>query len=57
MEHNLVDEVRLTIYPVVLGDGERLFVETSDKKPLRLVDNKRLGNGLAFLTYKLVRDA
>ena len=38
MEHELVDELRLKIYPVALGAGERLFGETSDKKPMRLVD-------------------
>ena len=57
MEHDLVDELRLTIYPVVLGAGERLFGETSDKKPMRLVDTQTVGDGLAFLTYTLVRDA
>jgi hypothetical protein len=41
----------------VLGAGERLFGETSDKKPMRLVDTKTIGDGLAFLTYKFVRDA
>ena len=40
MEHDLVDELRLKIFPVVLGAGERLFGETSDKKPMRLVDNR-----------------
>ena len=53
----LADELRLTIYPVVLGAGERLFGETSDKKPMRLVDIKTIGDGLAFLTYMFVRDA
>lgn len=57
MEHDLVDELRLTVYPVVLGAGERLFGETSDKKPLRLVDVKTIGDGLPFLTYEVVRDA
>ena len=57
IEHDLADELRLTIYPVVLGAGERLFGETSDKKPMRLVDTKTIGDGLAFLTYKFVRDA
>ncbi len=57
MEHDLVDELRLMVYPVVLGAGERLFGETSDKKPVRLVDTRIVGDGLAFLTYKLVRDA
>ena len=57
IEHDLVDELRLVVYPVVLGAGERLFGETSDKKPMRLVDTKTIGDGLVFLTYEIVRDA
>jgi dihydrofolate reductase len=51
IEHDLVDEPRLMIYPFVLGVGERLFGQTSDKKPVRLVDTRTVGDGLAFLTY------
>ncbi len=57
MEHDLVDELRLKIFPVVLGAGERLFGETSDKKPMRLVDTQTVEAGVAFLTYERVRDA
>jgi dihydrofolate reductase len=57
LEHDLVDELRLVVFPVVLGAGERLFGETSDKKPMRLVDIRTVGDGLAFLTYRPVRDA
>jgi dihydrofolate reductase len=56
IEHDLVDELRLKIFPVVLGEGERLFGETSDKKPMRLVDTQTLADGVAFLTYELVRE-
>jgi dihydrofolate reductase len=52
LEHGLVDELRLMVYPVVLGDGKRLFGETSDKKPLRLVDSKIVGDGVAILVYQ-----
>jgi dihydrofolate reductase len=57
MEHDLVDELRLKIFPVVLGAGERLFGGTSDKKPLRLLDAQTVEGGIAYLTYELVRDA
>jgi len=57
MEHDLVDELRLKIYPVVLGAGERLFGETSDKRPMRLVDTRTIDGDVAFLTYERVRDA
>jgi dihydrofolate reductase len=55
--HDLVDELRLVVFPVILGAGERLFGEISGKKPMRLVDTKTIGDGLAFLTYQLVRGA
>ncbi|MCW2663265.1 MAG: deaminase-reductase domain protein [Mycobacterium sp.] len=54
IEHDLVDELRMFIYPFVLGAGERLFGETSAKKPMRLVDTRAVGDGLAFLTYQPV---
>jgi len=57
IEHDLVDELRLMIIPVVLGAGERLFGESSDKKPMRLVDSQTIDNGVAFLTYEPVRGA
>ena len=57
MEHDLVDELRMMIYPVVLGAGERLFDELPDKKAVRLVDTKAVGDGVAILTYELVRNA
>jgi dihydrofolate reductase len=54
MEHDLADELRLMIHPVVLGAGERLFGGTGDKKPVRLVATRTVGDGAALLTYELV---
>ena len=52
LEHDLVDELRLMVFPVVLGTGKRLFGETSDKKRLRLADSKTVGDGVEILTYE-----
>jgi len=54
LEHDLVDELRLKIFPVVLGAGERFFGETSDKKPLRLVDSQTVEGDVVVLTYERV---
>jgi dihydrofolate reductase len=52
IEHDLVDELRLMMYPVVLGTGKRLFGETTDKKSLRLVDSSVVGDGVTILIYQ-----
>ena len=52
MEHDLVDELRLKIFPVVLGAGERLFGETSDKKAMRLVEIRTFEGDVVLLTYE-----
>jgi dihydrofolate reductase len=52
LEHDLVDELRLMVFPVVLGSGKRLFGETSGKKPLELADSKMVGDGVAILVYR-----
>jgi dihydrofolate reductase len=52
LEDDLVDELRLMVFPVVLGSGKRLFGETSDKKRLRLADSKTVGDGVGILIYE-----
>ena len=52
LDRGLVDELRLMVYPVVLGSGKRLFGETSDKKTLRLVESKPVGDGVVILVFQ-----
>jgi dihydrofolate reductase len=52
VDNDLVDELRLMVFPVVLGTGKRIFGETSDKKPMRLADSKVVGDGVVILTYE-----
>jgi dihydrofolate reductase len=52
LEHDLVDELRLMVFPVVLGRGKRLFSETADRKPLRLIESKTVGDGVTILTFE-----
>ena len=52
IEHDLVDELRIMVFPVVLGTGKRLFGDTTDKKNLRLADTKTSGDAIAILIYR-----
>jgi dihydrofolate reductase len=57
MEHDLIDEYRLMVYPVVVGKGKRLFGDTEETKALRLVDTKQVSpDGVLVLTYQPARD-
>ena len=52
LENDLVDQLNLMVFPVVLGGGKRLFGETSDKKRLELVESRTVGDGVAILIYR-----
>ena len=53
--HDLVDELRLVVFPVLLGTGTRLIADLATAKPLRLIDTRRIGSGLTLQTYAFVR--
>ena len=55
LDQDLVDEIRLMVFPVVLGSGKRLFGETSDKKPLKLTSSTTVGDGVEIMVYEPVR--
>jgi len=57
LRHDLIDELRLVVFPVVLGAGERLFDQTTARIPLRLVDTRTIGHGVVLLTYQPTRAA
>ena len=57
LEHDLVDELRLKVFPVVLGAGQRLFGDTSVLKAMHLVDARTIDGDTAYLTYERVQDA
>jgi dihydrofolate reductase len=54
-QHDLVDEYRLMVFPIVLGSGMRLFDTTADATTLRLVDTQPLESGTVILTYHVAR--
>jgi dihydrofolate reductase len=51
IENDLVDELRMMVFPVVLGSGKRLFGDGPDKKSFKLADSKTVGDGIEILTY------
>ena len=57
IKQDLADELRLVVFPVVLGTGVRLFDCISEKKPLRLVDTRKVGDGLVFYAYEFIRQS
>jgi dihydrofolate reductase len=52
LDGDLIDELRLMVFPVVLGSGKRLFGETTGKRSMRLADSKMVGDGVAILIYE-----
>jgi dihydrofolate reductase len=57
MRHDLVDEYRFMVHPIVLGSGKRLFQDGTDTKALRLVDTKTTSTGVVILTYQTAQRA
>jgi dihydrofolate reductase len=57
MEHDLVDEYRLMVFPILLGGGRRLFGDSADRKPLQLLDLTTFVTGVVYLTYRPAEEA
>jgi dihydrofolate reductase len=55
MEHDLIDDYRLMVFPIIVGKGKRLFEDWEDGRILELVDSKAFGTGVAPLAYRLER--
>jgi dihydrofolate reductase len=55
IEHDLADELRLVVFPIVLGGGLRIFEGISDKKPMHLIETRKIGDGLVFYNYEFVQ--
>jgi dihydrofolate reductase len=52
MQHDLIDEYRLMVHPVILGNGKRLFPDGSASKILKLTGTRSFSSGIIVLTYK-----
>ena len=55
MEHDLIDEYRLMVFPIIVGKGKHLFEDGEDGRILELVDSKTFGTGVVYLAYRLER--
>ena len=56
LEHDLIDELRLMVFPVMLGSGDRVFPDSPDKTMLSLVDTRRFDSGVQVHTYEPARE-
>jgi dihydrofolate reductase len=55
MRQDLIDEYRIYVHPIQIGEGNRLFPPSKEKVPLRLVETRAFGNGVVLLRYERLR--